>query len=254
MDKKVIDTGGKMKDSRFLALVAIFASLNVICDSLVGIPQFTEGVWYSWIFIVEPLTGLILGPYAGFLSTFTGVMVGHFVYFRGVQEFLFTLGAPIGAMVAGFLFRGKTKRILVYFSVLLGGYFLTPLAWQLPIWGMWDVYLGYVVLLLFSIYLWKATYTSFSSSRRSIIRISLSAFLGLEADVLFRIFVFIPCQAYKIFWSDIDITFLRLVWVAGAAVTPLQIAISILATSILAPPLMGVVSNLLANHKVSDGE
>jgi len=59
---------GKIRRSRFLAIVTIFASLNVICDSFMGIPQFTEGVWYSWIFIMETLTGIVLGPYARFLD------------------------------------------------------------------------------------------------------------------------------------------------------------------------------------------
>lgn len=133
----------------FVALVAVFAALNVVCDSFAGIPQFTEGVWYSWGFIIEPLNGIILGPFAGFLSTLIGVMIGHFIYFRGTPEFLFTIGAPIGAMISGLLFRGKWKVAFIYYTALFVAYFMTPVPWQLPIWGMWDTYCAYAALLIF---------------------------------------------------------------------------------------------------------
>lgn len=139
------------KKSLFISLVAIFASLNVVCDSLAGIPQFAEGVWYSWIFVIEPLNGIILGPYTGFLSTFIGVMIGHFIYFRGTHEFLFTLGAPVGAMVSGLLFNGKWKIVFMYYTLLFTAYFVTPIAWQLPIWGMWNTYCAYIALCILAL-------------------------------------------------------------------------------------------------------
>ena len=95
----------KLKDSSFVSLVAVFASFNVVCDSLVGPPLPFSGVWYSWIFISEPITGIILGPLAGVFSSFIGVMIGNLIFFRGTEEFLFTLGVPIGAMVSGLLYR-----------------------------------------------------------------------------------------------------------------------------------------------------
>jgi len=230
-----------MRKSRFLALIAVFASLNVVCDSFVGIPQFTEGIWYSWIFIIEPLTGIVLGPYAGFLSTFLGVMIGHFIFFRGAHEFLFTFGAPIGAMVSGFLFRGKWKVNLAYYTMLLGIYFITPIAWQLPIWGMWDVYLAYASLLVSITLMVRKGSWKLGSRRQLLYAIVLCAFVGLEADVLFRIFVFVPCQTYRILWKDIDLNVLRLIWVAGAAVTPIQVAISILVTTTIGLPLVKLI-------------
>jgi len=215
--------------------------LNVVCDSFIGIPQFTEGVWYSWIFIIEPLTGIVLGPYAGFLSSFIGVMTGHFIFFRGTHEFLFTFGVPIGAMVSGFLFRGKWKMILTYYTLLLGIYFITPIAWQLPVWGMWDVYLAYASLLASIMMMVKKGSWKLRSRGRLLYAIVLCAFVGLEADVLFRIFVLVPCQTYKVFWQDIDVNVLRLWWVAGAAVTPIQAAISILVTTTVGLPLIRVI-------------
>jgi len=240
---KILEDVDKMRKSQFLALVAVFASINVIFDSLMVLPEFSSGVWYSWIFIVEPINGIVLGPYAGFLSSLIGVMIGHYIYFRGPYEFLFTLGAPIGAMFSGFLFRRRWKTILIYYTALLTFYFITPVAWQLPIWGMWDVYLAYAGLLAATMMMvrkssWKP------ESRGLLYAIVLCAFVGLEADVLFRIFVFVPCQTYRLFWSDIDINALRSIWIAGAAVTPIKVAVSILVTTAVGSPLIKVLTKL----------
>jgi len=228
-----------MKKSQFVSLVTVFASLNMILDSLMGLPGLSSGVWFSWVFIAEPITGIVLGPYAGFLATFIGVMIGHCIYFQGPYEFLFTLGAPIGAMVSGFLFRKEWKTILTYFTALLTIYFITPISWQLPLWGMWDTYLAYAALILAIMLITKSRSWKLQS-KGLIYTVGLCAFIGLEADVLFRIFVFIPCQTYKLLYNY-SVIELQSIWVAGAAETPIKIAMSILFTAIVVPPLIKVL-------------
>ena len=231
-----------MKKSRFVSLVAVFASFNVVCDSLMGLPWVSSGVWYSWIFIAEPITGIVLGPYAGFLSSLIGVMIGHFIYFRGPYEFLFTLGAPIGAMVSGFLFRRSWKAVLTYYTVLFAIYFITPVAWQLPVWGMWDVYLAYASLLVVTVIMVKKN--SWNPDSRGLLYVMvMCAFIGLEADVLFRIVVFIPGQTYRLFY-DYSVETLRLIWMEGAAETPVKVALSTLVTAIVGPPVIRAVRKI----------
>ncbi|MDH5635628.1 MAG: hypothetical protein OEY47_03060, partial [Candidatus Bathyarchaeota archaeon] len=119
--------------------------------------------------------------------------------------------------------------------------FITPIAWQLPIWGMWDVYLAYASLLVSITLMVRKGSWKLGSRRQLLYAIVLCAFVGLEADVLFRIFVFVPCQTYRILWKDIDLNVLRLIWVAGAAVTPVQVAISILVTTTIGLPLVKLI-------------
>lgn len=226
-----------VKKSRFVSLVAAFAAINFICDAIV-FPQLSEGVWYGLVFISEPITGIVLGPYAGFLSTFIGVMVSHVISPRGVEEFLFTIGAPIGAMVSGLMFTGGRKKVLVYYSVLLTSYFITPVAWQLPAWGMWDVYLAYIALLVI-ILLVAAKGGSMREMNRNPVFLAAYAFVGLEADVLFRIFLFIPCQTYR-FLYGLPVEALQAIWVAGAVVTPIKVAISALVTASLGVRLLKI--------------
>ena len=223
--------------SRFLALVAIFASLNTVFDSIAGIPQFSDGVWYSWVFMTEPVTGLVLPPSAAFLSTLIGVMAGHSIYPRGSYEFIFMIGAPVGSLISALLFGGRRKLVLVYFAALLSAYFATPISWQLPLWGMWDTYLAFAGLLV-------ADFAFFKNKNVKALPLDLAfyAFIGLEADILFRIFLFIPCQTYRLFsYTAEDLQF---IWIAGAIVTPIQVAVSATFTSAIGAPLMKIIEKM----------
>lgn len=227
----------KMRKSQRLALIAVFATLSVVCDSLAGLPQLTEGVWYGWIFIITPITGIVLGPYEGFLATLIGVMIGHSIYPRGSFEYLFTLGAPIGSMVSALISRKKWKIVLIYYSLLFTAYFSSPIAWQLPLWGMWDTYIAYAALMVLII-IWKSE-KSIKIRERSFY-FPLYALIGLEADILFRIFIFIPCRTYSLFYG-FPIESLKAIWVAGAVVTPIQVAVSSVVTTAVVPYLMSVL-------------
>jgi hypothetical protein len=235
----------KLKKSSFVSLIAVFAALNIICDSLMGPPLPFSGVWYSWIFMAESINGIILGPYAGFFSSLIGVIVGHSIYVRDSTEFLFTLGAPIGAMISGLIFRGKWKIALIYYLVLLGAFFITPISWQLPFWGMWDVYLAFGCLLVsvFVMEKWKGLWNTKSTSVRLLYIVALCTFIGLEADVLFRIFILIPCQTYRVFF-DFDVNVLQSIWAVGAVETSTKAAVSTLVSMMAVPPIITAVRKM----------
>lgn len=235
----------RLRDSKFVSLIAVFAAFTVICDSLVSLPLPFSGVWYSWVFISEPIAGIILGPLAGFFSTFIGVMIGHSINFVDFYEFLFTLGAPIGAMISGLLYRGKFRMVLISYLALLGAFFATPVAWRLPMWGMWDVYLAFGILLAVLVIAkkWANLWNTGSNTRRVYI-LALSAFIGLEADVLFRIFIFIPCQTYQLFYNY-DVGTLQAIWAVGAVETPIKAALSTIITVTIGLPIINVVKKLI---------
>jgi hypothetical protein len=226
-------------------LVAVFAAFNIVCDSLVVPPLLPySGVWYSWIFISEPITGIILGPLAGFFSNLVGVMAGHFINFIDIYEFLFTLGAPIGAMISALVFRGKWGIVLAYYFALLGGFFAAPVSWQLPFWGMWDVYLAFAVLLVTVVVAakWKSLW-NVKSNIRLVYILALSTFIGLEADVLFRIFIFVPCQTYRLFYGY-DVSVLQAIWAMGAVETPIKVALSTVVTVLVGPPIISAARKM----------
>ena len=235
----------KLTNAVFISVVAIFAAFNIVCDSLVVPPLLPySGVWYSWVFISEPITGIMLGPLAGFFSSLVGVMAGHFINFIDVYEFLFTLGAPLGAMVSALVFRGKWRTVLIYYFALLGGFFAAPVSWQLPFWGMWDVYLAFAVLVVTAVVAtkWKSLW-NVKSNIRLVYILALSAFIGLEADVLFRIFIFVPCQTYRLFYGY-DVSVLQAIWAVGAVETPIKAALSTVVTSLVGPPIISAARKM----------
>lgn len=284
--------------SQTVAIVAVFAALNVVTDSFGGLPS--SGVWYSWNFMIEPLTGIVLGPLLGFAGTFIGVMIGHYIYIIDAYEFLFTIGAPIGAAISALLYKGKWKPVLAYYATMFAAFFVTPVAWQLPIWGMWDTYIAFAILIfavvlikrdfwkqetrislpkkqmvwlsgavcaivttltmytalqsklfditiilifvelvscIFFIFTLFIVYDAVSISARIPFILAVAAFVGLEADVLFRIFVLIPGQTYRLFYG-FDVETLKIIWGSGAIITPMKVALSTIATVVIGHPLI----------------
>ena len=185
-----------MRSSRRIALIAVFAAVTTILDTLVT-PVFSSGVWYGWAFVMSPINGMILGPLDGFVSTLISVLLGHTLVFRDtIYEYVFTLGAPIGSLMAGMVFKGDMRWALAYFAALLGAYFLSPVGRGLPVWGMWDVYLAFTVLLGLSVLGKRPGGAPVSSIR---MKAALGALIGLEADIMLRVFVLVPLRGYELF-------------------------------------------------------
>lgn len=223
--------------ARQLSLIAIFAALGAISDAIVT-PGFSAGVWFGWIFIISPIAGMALGPYHGFVSTLIAVMIGHYVSPRETTyEFIFTLGAPIGSMMSGFIFRGEWKKVFAYYTVMLVSYFATPISWRLPLWGMWNCYVAYGILVV----LGAITSVRGSDEIDRVSRFAVSAFLGLEADVLFRIFVFVPCQTYHFFYG-LPPEALVAIWAAPAPIiTPFKVLLSTFIATLIGPQIIRIL-------------
>jgi hypothetical protein len=226
--------------ARALSLIALFAALGVVCDVVVT-PGFSAGVWFGWIFVLSPIAGIALGPYDGFVSTLIAVLIGHWLVPRETMyEFVFTLGAPIGSMISGFMFRGDWKKVFAYYTFMLVSYFVTPVSRSLPIWGMWDTYVAYVILLALGVIM----RTRGSDEIKRLSPFALSAFLGLEADVLFRIFIFVPCQAYYFFYGLPPEALVAIWAVPAPLITPFKVFSSIFIATLIGPRIIRFLRQL----------
>lgn len=147
-------------------------------------------------------------------------------------------------MISALAFRGKWGIVLAYYFALLGGFFAAPVSWQLPFWGMWDVYLAFAVLIMTAVVStkWKKLWNA-KSNIRLVYILALSTFIGLEADVLFRIFLFVPCQTYRLFYGY-DVSVLQAIWAMGAIETPIKVALSAVVTILVGPPIISAARKM----------
>ena len=223
------------RGSRRIALIAVFASITTILDAVIT-PGFSSGIWYGWAFVMSPINGMVLGAGDGFTATIIAVLMGHTLVFRdSIYEFIFTLGAPLGSVMAGLVFRGRRRWAVAYYAVLLGAYFMSRVARSLPIWGMWDVYLAFVILLGATIFRVGKGGTPISNP---MVETALAALIGLEADILFRIFVLIPLRGYELFYG-LTPELLAAIWSLPAPlITPIKVGASLLISALLVPSIL----------------
>lgn len=219
---------GKLTGSRSITFVAIFAAMIAVLDAIPTIPVFYGGIWDSWGFMLSPIIGILLGPVYGAISVGLGGLVGHLIYFRNPIELLFMLGAPIGAGMAGLIFQQRWKPVFAVYSLLLLGYFITPVTWSLSLLGIWDVLVGFALILTVTVLssLNKAGLDILSSTN---VKLILGTVIGLETDILARIFILIPGQMWWMYY-DWPLEFLQGYWLVAGIITPIKVILSALAT------------------------
>lgn len=230
---------GTLTGSRSITFVAIFAAMIAILDSIPMIPGFYGGIWDSWGFMLSPIVGILLGPVLGVISVGLGGLVGHLVYFRDPIELLFMLGAPVGAGMAGLVFQERWKAACAIYSVMILGYFLTPVTWSLSLLGVWDVLVGFVLILAITIVTSfnKAETRTLSSTNLKMI---LATVIGLESDILARIFILIPGQMYWLYYA-MPLEVLQGLWLVAGVITPIKVVLAGIATIAIGRSLLEII-------------
>lgn len=234
--------------SHFVAFTAVFAAMIAVLDVIPMFEGFYSGIWDSWIFLLSPLIGVLLGPMGGFFAVGMGSLVGHIVFFRDVSELFFMIGAPVGAAMAGLVYQNRWKPALGFYSLLLGGYFIDPVTWILPLWGIWDTLFAYGLLLVFSL-LARKNWWDVTKPKRELMQLIFCTVIGLEADILTRVFLFVPGQLYWIFYG-LTPTDLQLLWLAAGIITPIKVLLSV----IMMVTLGYQVLKVLPDHIIQSGE
>ncbi|MHA2425755.1 MAG: hypothetical protein ACXAEF_13270 [Candidatus Thorarchaeota archaeon] len=219
--------------SRFVALTAIFAAMAVVAD-LILIPS--AGIWDSAIFILSPLAGVLLGPVAGAVAIGLGSLAGHYIFFRDIYEMVFMIGAPFGAAIAGLIYQRRWRPALGLYSLFLLGYFLEPVSWSLPLWGIWDILAGFCLLVIFSL----ANFTNLwpkKQNTKDFLGLLFATIIGLESDILLRVFILVPGQTYSSFYGMTP-EMLHGLWLAAGILTPLKVAIAAIIAILVGLPII----------------
>lgn len=227
---------GKLTESRSITFMAIFAAMIAVLDSIPMIPGFYGGIWDSWGFMLSPIVGILLGPLFGAASVALGGFIGHFVYFRDPIEILFMLGQPVGAGLAGLAFQQRWRPVFVIYSLMLLSYFLTPVTWSLSLLGIWDILVGFVLVLAVTVAssLRTAGADILSSTNMKLI---LASVIGLESDILARISILISGQIWWLYY-DMPLEILQGLWLVAGIITPIKVILAALATITIGQSLL----------------
>ena len=208
--------------SRTVAFVAIFAAMTAVLDIIPAF-GFTSGVWYSWAFLLSPIVGIILGPSLGAYSVGIGSLIGHSIYYREPIELLFMLGLSMGAAVAGFVYQRRWKPVFGIYTAMLLGYFIYPVSWGLPLWGIWDILVGYGIVLIYSVATTRGTWSD-TSERYKLLLLIFCTVIALESDILFRVFVLVPGQVHWIIGMTPEILYGY--WLVAGIITPIKVVLA----------------------------
>ena len=215
---------GTLTGSRSITFTAIFAAMIAILDSIPMIPGFYGGIWDSWGFMLSPIVGILLGPLLGAIAVGLGGFVGH--------------------LVAGLVYQQRWKFVFALYSLLLLGYFLTPVTWVLSLWGIWDV------LVVFALVLGLTVLSSFNKTGTGILssttaRLALGTVIGLEVGITLRIFILIPGQVYWFFYG-LPVEELQLMWLVAGFITPIKVIVATIASVAIGKSLLRNFQN--KNH------
>ncbi len=220
-DKMVLAIGNNR--SRIVAYLSVFIAFVTVFDVIPMLPGFYGGIWDSWIFLFAPIIGVLLGPLYGLVTVGFGSLLGHMLRYRDPYELIFMLGAVVGTVCAAFIFQRRWKPVLIIYAIFLGGYFLYPVTWMLPLIGIWDILLAFGLLLLFSLMINRNWWPSDHWTNIWLL-LFFAAIIGLEADILFRVFVLIPGQTYWFFYT-LTPDALYWMWLTAGIITPTKVAI-----------------------------
>lgn len=176
-----------MRRSVKFALVSVFAATHAV----LYLASFGLPLWRNWAIYLEPIEGIVLGPWAGLSAALVGGIIGRTI----MPDPLWMFGIvaePLGVLAVGFLVQGRWRPVALLYGVMLTAYFAHPLGRWLPYWTILDVWLALGLTYPVA----KLSKNLSERVGRMPIVIPLS-FVGTATDALTRIFLLIPLGLYS---------------------------------------------------------
>ncbi len=215
----------------YVTVVAALAAIHIVLSTappMVGFRRMS--------IVMEPLEGIIAGPYLGFLAAAIGWLGGRFVRPDSIWiENIFGIAEAVGALGAGLLVSRKWYLTLGIYGVQLAAFLVHPLARYIPLWTLWDTYLGFVMIIPAVLLVQKLQERRSSASSLAPI-VAVTAFVAVELDVMTRIFMLIVAGLYQLY--PIPIEWLPEIFILGAVQTPIEAAFSVVMATIVGVPVL----------------
>lgn len=199
-------------------MISVFAAFHAV------LYFFSFGLWRNWAIYLEPIEGIVLGPWAGFSSALIGSIVGRMV--KPIPDWMFGIIAePLGVLAAGFLAKGKWKPVMAIYVVMLTAYFIHPFGRWLPLWTVLDIILALVLIIPVA----RLSKNIYEKVERLPATVAIS-FISTVTDALTRVFLLIPVGLYTFFSMSDDVVYYTFV---GGAVSSYIEDVQVVAVSVL---------------------
>jgi len=212
--------------SKTVAATSIFASLHAI------LYLWSVDLWRSWSIYLEPIEGVILGPYIGFASALLGSLAARAA--KPTDLWMFgVIAEPVGVMTCGFLIKKQWQPVLAIYGLMLGAYFIHPFGRQLPLWAIMDILVSLVLAFPVALLCGKL---SQEDNRLLPLVVPLIGFVGTATDALTRIFLLIPLDFYTVLgWTE---EMVYSAFILGAADSFVEDILILIVSSLLGVPLV----------------
>jgi len=219
--------------AKILSFIGVFAALHVTLYFM------SFELWRNWAIYLEPIEGIILGPWAGFLTALIGSIIARAI--KPIDFWMFGIIAePLGVLAAGFLAKERWKPVVVIYAIMLVAYFMHPFGRWFPLWTVIDVLLAFPLIYPAS----KLSSKLFKSDVKFLpIPLALVSFISAVTDSLVRIFLFIPVGLYNLFALTPETVYS--IFVSGAVYSYFEDILVIVVSLLAGVPLLTRFKKLL---------
>jgi len=219
------------KRTTAIAFVATLAALHIV----LSIPPGPVGFRRLSI-VLEPLEGMIGGPALGFAAATIGAIGGRVVR---PEEFwienFFGFAEGVGALAAGLLTTRRWWAIATLYGILLVSFLVSPFARQIPLWTLWDTYLGFLAVFPTGMVV-KRTDFKHPKAKSLLPSVALITFVAVELDVMVRLFMLADLGLYQLYGLPAGAWYA--IFIAGAFQTPIEAVYSVLVASVVGGPIL----------------
>ena len=230
----------KRLSTKNVAFVGVFAALHVILYFM------SFGLWRNWAIYLEPIEGIVLGPWAGFSAALIGSVVARAI--KPIDVWMFgILAEPLGVLAAGFLAKGQWQPVVAIYAVMLTAYFIHPIGRWLPLWTILDILLAFALIYPVA----KMSKNLFEENvKRLPISLVLVSFIGTVTDTLTRVFLLIPAGLYMFFGWPPEVVYS--IFVMGAVDSYIEDVLVVIVSLVVGVPLLLALRRILGlKHPLS---
>ena len=179
---------------------------------------------------------MIGGPLLGLAAATVGWIGGRVLRPEGFYiENFFGFAESAGALGAGFLTKKRWWAVALLYGGMLVAFLLSPFAREVPLWTLWDTYLGFLAIFPAAVVI-KRTDLKSPRAKNLVPVLALITFVAVELDAMARLFMLADLGLYQLYGLPAGAWYT--IFIAGAFQTPIEAVFSVLVASAVGGPVL----------------